>query len=89
MSLLTRLEVPWGGSRGASIPGRDQDRLDRGQPLAYTYDEDTFDCQRTSPHGIKLCVGHPTDKQLGKLGQLLTHAGWWRCTFMLGTKSTS
>ena len=54
---------------------------DRGQPFTHTYTEDTFDVQRANAHNVKVCVGHDPDLEVGRLELLLTHAGWWRCTF--------
>ena len=57
--------------------------VERDQPFTYVYGDDAFDAQRSAARNVAVCIAHDRDMQIGKLEQLLTHAGWWRATFML------
>jgi hypothetical protein len=52
-----------------------------GRPIHTVYREDTFALQAKRPSDIKVCLQHDRSMEIGKLGSLIAHRGWWLADF--------
>jgi hypothetical protein len=56
---------------------------EHGRPDFYTFDEKSFEIERTRPSNVNVCLKHDRSKRIGKLTNLIPFRGWWICDFTI------